>query len=151
MRRSCATFVPRSPTDEPNKKKIACLKPVKTSTIILRQSHTLSVTSLLETSTERVKYFPQPNLVTMDCRITAQMKTKKIHLRKSRFKFMFIALFLMSGRQYRGADKSLVRPGGKEATFPAFYGTWRFITTFTRVHHLSLPSQINPFLCPSHF
>jgi len=40
---------------------------------------------------------------------------------------------------YRGADNSLARPGRKEATFPEFYGTWRFITTFTRVHHLSLP------------
>ena len=35
------------------------------------------------------------------------------------------------------ADKSLARPGKKQATFPAFYGTWRFITTFTTVHHLS--------------
>jgi len=41
--------------------------------------------------------------------------------------------------QYRGADKSLARPGRKQATFPAFYGSWRFITTFTRVHNLSLP------------
>ena len=40
---------------------------------------------------------------------------------------------------YRGADKSLARPGRKQATFPALYGTWRFITTFTTVHHLSLP------------
>jgi hypothetical protein len=40
---------------------------------------------------------------------------------------------------YRVADKSLARPGSKQATFPAFYGTWRFITTLTRVHHLSLP------------
>ena len=39
----------------------------------------------------------------------------------------------------RGADKSLARPGRKQTTFPAFYGIWRFITTFTRVHHLSLP------------
>jgi len=40
---------------------------------------------------------------------------------------------------YRGADKSLAQPGSKQATFPAFYGTWRFITTFTTVHHLSPP------------
>jgi hypothetical protein len=40
---------------------------------------------------------------------------------------------------YRGADKSLARPGRKQATFSAFYGTWIFITTFTRVHHLSIP------------
>ena len=39
----------------------------------------------------------------------------------------------------RGANKSLARPGRKQAAFPAFYRTWRFITTFTRVHHLSLP------------
>ena len=32
---------------------------------------------------------------------------------------------------YRGADKYLARPGRKQATFPAFYGTRRFITTFT--------------------
>jgi len=38
-----------------------------------------------------------------------------------------------------GADKSLARPGRKQATFPAFYGTWWSITTFTRAHHLSLP------------
>jgi len=38
---------------------------------------------------------------------------------------------------YSGADKSLAWPGRKQATFPAFYGTWKFIATFTRVHHLS--------------
>ena len=40
---------------------------------------------------------------------------------------------------YRGADKSLARPGRKQVTFPAFYGTWRFITASTTAHHLSLP------------
>ena len=40
---------------------------------------------------------------------------------------------------YRGAEKSLARPGKKQATFLAFYGTWRFITLLTTVHHLSLP------------
>jgi len=40
---------------------------------------------------------------------------------------------------YRGADKSLAPSGRKQVTFPAFYGNWRFITTFTRVHHMSLP------------
>ena len=42
-----------------------------------------------------------------------------------------------------GADKSLARPGRKQAIFPASYGTWRFVTTFTTVHHLSLtePNQ----------
>ena len=52
---------------------------------------------------------------------------------------------------YSGADKSLARPGRKQATFPAFYGTWRFITTFTKSTTCPYPSQINPFLCPSHF
>jgi len=37
-----------------------------------------------------------------------------------------------------GTDKSLARPGKKQATCPAFYGLLSFITTFTRVHHLSL-------------
>ena len=45
----------------------------------------------------------------------------------------------MYRRPIRGAGKSLARPGRKQATFPAFYETWRFITTFTTVHHLSLP------------
>jgi len=41
--------------------------------------------------------------------------------------------------QNKGAEKSLDRPGRKQAPYPAFYGTWMFITTFTRFHHLSLP------------
>ena len=47
--------------------------------------------------------------------------------------------------KYRSADNSLARPGRK-ATFPAFYGTWMFIRTFTTVHHLSLlqPNQSIP-------
>ena len=40
---------------------------------------------------------------------------------------------------YRGADKSLARPGRRQAIFRAFYGTWRFITTSTTAHPLSLP------------
>jgi len=39
---------------------------------------------------------------------------------------------------YSGADKSLAWPGRKQATFPTFCGTCRFITTFTIVHYLSL-------------
>ena len=50
--------------------------------------------------------------------------------------------------QYRGADKSLAQPGRKQATFPAFYGTWRFITVFTTVHHLSLPQPNQSILLP---
>ena len=49
---------------------------------------------------------------------------------------------------YRGADKSLARPGRKQATFPAFYGTWRLITTFTTVHHLSLTYLLTYLLTP---
>ena len=45
----------------------------------------------------------------------------------------------VTNKIYMGADKSLARPIGKQATFPAFYLTWKFITAFTRVHHLSLP------------
>ena len=40
---------------------------------------------------------------------------------------------------YRGAGKSLARPGRKQATFCVFNGTSRFITTFTTAHDLSLP------------
>jgi len=39
----------------------------------------------------------------------------------------------------RGADKSLARPERNQATFPAFYDTWRFIAMFTTAHHLSVP------------
>ena len=46
---------------------------------------------------------------------------------------------------YRGADKSLTRPGKRQATFPEFYGTLKFITAFTRVHQLSLP-QPNQYI-----
>ena len=48
--------------------------------------------------------------------------------------------------KHRGADKSLARPGRKQATFPAFYGM--FITAFSIVHHLSLtwPNQSKPLL-----
>jgi len=49
---------------------------------------------------------------------------------------------------YRGADKSLARPGTKQATFPTFYGTWRFITQFTKFNTCTYPSQINPFSLP---
>jgi hypothetical protein len=36
--------------------------------------------------------------------------------------------------------------------FPAFYGTRRFITAFTSVHHKSILSQLNPVHAPtSHF
>jgi len=48
--------------------------------------------------------------------------------------------------KYRGAGNSLARTGTKQVTFPALYVTWRFITTSTRVHHLSLswPNQSIP-------
>jgi len=50
--------------------------------------------------------------------------------------------------KYRGADKSLARKGRNQATFPAFYGNWRFITTFTTVHHLSLPQPNQSIFLP---
>ena len=40
--------------------------------------------------------------------------------------------------KYRRCSSS-ARPGRKQATFPAFYGTCRFITAFTTAHQLSLP------------
>jgi len=47
---------------------------------------------------------------------------------------------------YSCADKSLVGARRKQATFPAFYWIWRFITTFTRVNHLYLhyPNKFIP-------
>ena len=44
------------------------------------------------------------------------------------------------------ADMSLDRPCRRQATFPVFYGTYRFITTFTTAHRLSLsnPNQCIP-------
>ena len=50
-----------------------------------------------------------------------------------------LSVIAMRLAKLQGADKSLARPGRKQATFPAFYGTWRFITTFKTVHQLSLP------------
>ena len=49
---------------------------------------------------------------------------------------------------YRGAGKSLARPGRKQATFPALYGIWRFITTFTRIHQLPLSWPNQSILLP---
>ena len=49
------------------------------------------------------------------------------------------AQVLLHTATFCGVDTSLAQPGRKQATFPTFYGPWRFITTFTRVHRLSLP------------
>ena len=38
----------------------------------------------------------------------------------------------------RGAEKSLAQTGWIQITFSVFYGTWRFVTTFKRGHHLTL-------------
>ena len=49
-----------------------------------------------------------------------------------------------------GADKSLARPGSKQATFPYFMeigGSLPHTQEFTTFPY---PSQINPFLCLSH-
>ena len=56
------------------------------------------------------------------------------------YKFMFrLKPSMTIHPKIRVADKSLARLGRKQATLPAFYGTWSFITTFTTVHYLSLP------------
>ena len=52
-------------------------------------------------------------------------------------KLFIVTILLTNLLNYRGADKSLAQLGRKQAIFPAFYATWRFITTFTTVHHLS--------------
>lgn len=52
MRRTCAKLVAHSPNDEPENN--AHSKTVRTSSILHRTSHTLSVTSLLETNTGNV-------------------------------------------------------------------------------------------------
>ena len=39
------------------------------------------------------------------------------------------------------ADKSLARTGRRQASLPVFYGTCRFITTFTTAHRLSLSKK----------
>ena len=54
-------------------------------------------------------------------------------------KRMSMNLGWVTCKNYMDADKSLARPGRKQATFPVFYGIWRFITTLTTAHHLSLP------------
>jgi len=58
--------------------------------------------------------------------------------RKSIILFI-VTIVLTSLLYYKGADKSLAQPERKHAIFPAFYGTWKFITTFTTAQHLSLP------------
>jgi len=73
----------------------------------------------------------------------ANMKTEyEICKKKVLTSFFDFWLFL------RGADKSLTRPRRKEATFSAFYGTWSFITTFTKVQHVSLPKPKQSILLP---
>ena len=50
--------------------------------------------------------------------------------------------------KYKGADKSLAKPGRKQATFPEFYGNCKFTTTFATAHHLSLPVPNQPIPLP---
>ena len=75
MRRKCAKFVPRSPTDEPNKK---CIFKTREDFIHNYQTKT-QVVSYIITGGEywKCQYDPQTNLGIMDCRITTLMKTKK--------------------------------------------------------------------------
>ena len=42
---------------------------------------------------------------------------------KLRTKILFSQNINLLFNKYRGADKSLARPGMKQASFPAFYGT----------------------------
>ena len=51
---------------------------------------------------------------------------------------------------YRCVDKPLARTGRRQTTFPAIYGTCRFITAPTTANTTCpYPCQFNPFLCPS--
>jgi len=52
---------------------------------------------------------------------------------------------------YSGADKSLARPGRKQATFPAFYELESSLPHLQEPTTCPYPSQINPILCPSYF
>ena len=57
---------------------------------------------------------------------------------------------LIESKTYRGADKSLARPGRGQATFPTFYGTGFSLPHSQQSTTCPYPSQISPFLCPSH-
>jgi len=50
-----------------------------------------------------------------------------------------------------GADKSLARPGMKQATFPYFMEIGGSLPHSQQSTTCPYPSQINPFLCPSQF
>ena len=59
-------------------------------------------------------------------------------LRESHILYLIITKYTLKHLYVMGADRSLARPGRKQATFLAFCVTSRFVTTFTAVHHLSL-------------
>jgi len=54
-------------------------------------------------------------------------------------------------RYYRGADKSLARPGRNQATFPHFMELGGSLPHSQVSTTCPYPSQINPFHCPSQF
>ena len=51
----------------------------------------------------------------------------------------------------QGADKSVARPGRKQATFPYFMELGGSLPHSQQSTTYPYPSQINPFLCPLHF
>ena len=52
---------------------------------------------------------------------------------------------------YRNVDKSLARPGRKQATFPHFMELGGSLPRSQESTTCPYRSEINPFLCPSHF
>ena len=52
---------------------------------------------------------------------------------------------------YRGADKSLARPGREQLISPAFMELGGSLPHSQQSTTFPYPSQINPYLCPSHF
>jgi len=53
--------------------------------------------------------------------------------------------------KYRGADKSLARPGRKQANSPHFMELGVSLPHAQESTTYPYSIQINPFLCPSHF
>ena len=58
---------------------------------------------------------------------------------------------LIENKIYRVADKSLARPGRKQAIFRTFYGIGGSLPHSEESTTCPYISQISPFLCPSHF
>jgi len=58
---------------------------------------------------------------------------------------------LIESKTYRGAVKSLARPGGRQVTFPTFYGIGSSLPHSQQTTTCPSTSQINPFLLSLHF